>query len=243
MATDGVYESIGPTGEEAPTQGGIELTRRQQAVCRELVKLDGASDSQPASVSLHDMYLGAVVVLKHSANPDRFAQAAHSLREVIEKFAERRGGPLKAGASSTNRVSALQASWNKCDLPDDSAEAGGVKLCWPKIRGFLNDARAFFQWFNPKPPSRREQLGAALGQVVPSGERLPGSIERRETDRWFKVRDDVTDLAHHRRSLTEPDVRILVEHVEALILEPVFLRTFERFDQIDRIVAQGEGEA
>jgi len=35
---------------------------------------------------LHDLYLGAVRVLSDSSNPDRFSQAANSLRELLEKL-------------------------------------------------------------------------------------------------------------------------------------------------------------
>jgi hypothetical protein len=76
VATDGIYESISPTGEEAPAQTGLELTGRQRDVRRELVSLD-AADAELAFAPLRDMYVGAVVVLKQSVNPDRFAQAAH----------------------------------------------------------------------------------------------------------------------------------------------------------------------
>jgi hypothetical protein len=107
---------------------------------------------------------------------------------------------------------------------------------------FLQELQTFFQWFNPEAPGRREQLGAALGQVVPSGEPLPGAIERRETDRWIKIKKDLEAVAHHRRLLAESAFRSLIEQVEGLMLEPVSLRTFERFDQIDMIVAQGEGQ-
>lgn len=237
---DSVYETIIPTGAETPAQSGLDLTARQQGVCQKLIKLDAECSDPPASTSLRDMYLGAVSVLKDASNTDRFAQAAHSLRELIEKFCERRGGPLRTGASLTDRVTALQLSWNKCDLPSNLAAVDNVELWWCKVQTYLGDSKKFFEWFDPKPPGRREQLGVALGQVAPAGERLPDPIEKRETDRWFRVRKELIAVAHHGPALAEPEFGAILEKIEGLILEPVDLRTFERFDQIDRILAQAE---
>ena len=58
----------------------IRLTPEQEELCRrmdELYVLDGLK-AQPS-----EMFRGAVLVIGDGSNPDRIAQAAHSLREII----------------------------------------------------------------------------------------------------------------------------------------------------------------
>lgn len=58
----------------------FELTRRQKEIY-ELLKAQ-VSDKY----NLASMYLGAIYAIKNTYNPDRLSQAAHSLRELLEKL-------------------------------------------------------------------------------------------------------------------------------------------------------------
>ena len=70
-----------PTGEFPLSP--IRLTQEQEELCRrldEICVLDGLK-AQPS-----EMFRGALLVIGDGSNPDRIAQAAHSLREILYPF-------------------------------------------------------------------------------------------------------------------------------------------------------------
>ena len=66
----------GDVSDARPREPNLFLAGQQRAL------LDSLSEK---SAQLAQMYLGAVVAIRNTANPERFAQAAHSLREMIQK--------------------------------------------------------------------------------------------------------------------------------------------------------------
>ena len=70
--------SPAPTGD-APLPPG-RLTPEQEELCRRMDELH-ALDQLQAKPS--DMFQGALSVMEDENNPDRIAQAAHSLREIL----------------------------------------------------------------------------------------------------------------------------------------------------------------
>ena len=63
---------------------------------------------------LANWYLGAITVLNQESNPDRFAQAAQSIREILEKLPEEMELPIpKSPSSLGDRVKSLGAQWKR----------------------------------------------------------------------------------------------------------------------------------
>ena len=78
--SDRTAESVAPnTGPESTRMPAILLSGQQQALLRALDK---------RSSRLASIYRGGLAVLGDTSNPDRFAQSAHSLRELMEKLPE-----------------------------------------------------------------------------------------------------------------------------------------------------------
>ena len=48
--------------------------------------IDALRMKEKDDLKIADWYLGALYALAHQSNPDRIAQAAHSLRELLEKI-------------------------------------------------------------------------------------------------------------------------------------------------------------
>ena len=187
------------------------------------------------------MYVGALWALAQSTNPDRIAQAAHSLRQVIEKLGERVGAPLKTAGTLGGKVRDLRLKWRKVDLPsvfDAEAESGSLA---PRVRAFLGEVREFFRWYDEEQPNRREQVARFLARTDPSRRPAPQPVEKRLTDRWLHLLGELSAIAHHRPDGTEARVRELLDGLSALIMDTLRPRTFERQDEIDRIIAEGEG--
>jgi hypothetical protein len=74
-----------------PIEAKVDLQSGQRALHAALLKL---------SAEIARMYIGALVVLADQDNPDRFAQCAHSLRELMEKLPEYFDVPAKARMES-----------------------------------------------------------------------------------------------------------------------------------------------
>lgn len=218
---------------EAPGVRGPALTGRQRSV-REALARENAEVAQ--------MYLGAIWVLDQPGNPERFGQAAHSLREVIEKLGERVGAPIGGGPSLKEEVRKLDSSWRKVCLPGDFEAGESLGALSKQLKSFLKAVSEFFKQFHDHDITRREELAQFFAVVKPSRRRLPAQIERRKTKAWLDTRDTLIAISHHRKTTTDNKFGRLLERVDLLILDRLHLPTFERFDEIDWIIAEGEGQ-
>jgi hypothetical protein len=231
VAGDDDFAVMYPT-VEAPDGGGPTLTGQQRSVREALARED---------TEVAQMYLGALWVLDQPGNPDRMAQAAHSLRQVIEKLGERFGAPLKTAGALGEKVRDLRLKWCKGDLPSVFEAGAASGALDPRFRSILGEVGKFFAWYDENEPSRREQVARFLAHTDPSRRRPPEPVEKRLTKRWLDVSGALSAIAHHGRNGSETRVRELLDRLNTLIVDALRPRTFERQDEIDGIVAEGEG--
>lgn len=215
-----------------PTGHGPALTTQQRGVLDELSRRDR---------QVADMYRGAIYVLGQTRNPDRFALAAHALRELIEKLSERLGAPVAGGPSLKERVLQLRQKWPGEALGTVYDERTNSLSSSKPVRGFLDKAREFFDWFDQIFPSRRERIGEFFAATDPLRRRLPPPIEKGHIARWLDVRDALVAIAHHGRNVTELEFQQVFDSLDSLLIERLRPKTFEQQDEIDRIIAEGEG--
>ena len=76
----------------------VRLTPEQEDLCKRMDELH-ALDQLQAKPS--DMFRGALSVIEDKNNPDRIAQAAHSLREILYPHNERWGQRVTWGKGET----------------------------------------------------------------------------------------------------------------------------------------------
>ena len=79
---------------QADSKRGPRLSREQEEL------RDALAHVGPR---LGPIYVGGLRVLEDHSNPDRLAQSAHSMRELMEKMEERFSGPGAMGAGSVPR--------------------------------------------------------------------------------------------------------------------------------------------
>jgi len=188
-----------------------------------------------------EMYLGVIRVLGQDDNPDRVSQAAHSLRQIIEKLGEWLGAPLKVPGTLGGKVRDLREKWDPQRFPsvfETSTQAGAPD---PFMHSFLREVRTFFDWYDNSEPNRREAMGRFFARLEPSGRRLPFSVERILTRQWSDLQGKLSGIAHHNCAANDSSVRELLDAFGGLVLERVRPRTFERQDEIDRIITEAEG--
>lgn len=231
--------AAGPSSEEAGRLSA--LSGQQLALLQELQELDRAPGSRGYSLAV--MYQGGLAVFENSGHADRFAQCAHSLRELMEKIPECLDVPMRAqGERLTVKVRELEGSFAGArESTGCFSESNGWHGRVDRhLRSFLLRADGFFEWFASHYPRRRAEAQSALMRLDSSGRPLPEPLGSLNVDAWFAMREYFQSVAHHRRVAEEGELRGWVDALERFLLERLVPRTFDDFDEIDRLLA---GEA
>jgi hypothetical protein len=116
---------------------------------------------------LASMHLGALMAF-YSKNPDRLAQAAHSLRELMEKLPEYLDVPMKEGLSLGEKVKKLAQAWKAVvKPPEDSEQSRWSGTIDVPLQTFLIQVEEFFSWQESNRQSRTHKKLKALRQLDP----------------------------------------------------------------------------
>ncbi len=199
---------------------------------------------------LADMYVGALVVLgaggEGGGSPDSFAQAAHSVRELMRLLPRRiRKVPMQAGGERMgDRVGNLRTEWDKAMAQSachrDGKWSGAIDM---PLSRFLTKAGAFFQWLKQERPSHRDAVGEMLRKLDPSGVQVPRSLEEEVLRTWRDLYGFFNRVAKHDVRPPADKFEEELGRLEGTLLKVLRPRTFEDFDEIDRIVEEGERDA
>jgi hypothetical protein len=196
---------------------------------------------------LGNMYRGALDVLQ-SDNPDRFALAAHAIRELIEKLQDHidvpaavTGDALKQPRSLPNltvQVRELFDQWNKV-----AKQVDGAAEISPRLKAFLGRLREFFERFEQNKQKRREQAIATFRKLDPSPRRLPALIENHRVSMWVAYRDFFIAVAHHGKTCSCDEFIEWLSSFESFLVDCLSPRTFDDFAVIDALIEEGEKDA
>jgi hypothetical protein len=213
------------------------LSSQQRALIRALDERDG---------SLRSMYLGGIEVLEDVSNPDRFAQCAHSMRELMEKLPELLDVPTKAQKESLKaKIREIEVAYLGVQKKTGcfSASSGWDGNVDGHLRKFLLRLGSFFEWFASHHPRRRDELFGVLVRLDGSGRELPKPLASLNVDAWEKKRDYFQSVAHHRRVADEQEFRQWLDALERFLLDRLEPRTFEDFAEIDALLGEGVEDA
>lgn len=218
----------------APPQSDLVLAGQQRALAAALREKDQQVET---------MYLGALHVLRQSANPDRMALAAHGMRELMEKLPEHldvpsQNKPPKGQPSLNVKVRELAYHWTS--IADEIADAVEINS---RIRKFNKKAKIFFEWFEQNFHTRREQTAAALRAMDTTGRSLPIPIEELRIRHWKACNEFFQGVAHHGKICTEEEFVNWLSELELFLLDHLQPRTFDDFTNLDEIIAEGERDA
>jgi hypothetical protein len=97
---------VPPTTDEGAVNLG-RLKGQQRAAYDALLQKDLALKAKNSKMA--QMYIGSILVLQQVGNPDRFALAAHGIRELMEKMSRYLDVPVPQGAGEAVRKEIMRA--------------------------------------------------------------------------------------------------------------------------------------
>ena len=173
----------------------LVLTSKQQKV------LDVLENKQTEKFPLRDWYIGALYALNNHYNPDRIAQAAHSLRELLEKLPWVIHGSIVQ--ANTSRFANMRDSMNNLILKakkryPEGWKGGQINKDLAKTLNILEE----YLELN-RQPNRRERIQQAIATIDPMGDRLGNDLQINKRNQLFNLWKVLEDFAHHK---SDPDL-------------------------------------
>ena len=199
------------------------LTDRQRDV------LEALQNKQTGEYSLSNWYLGALYALDNHYNPDRIAQAAHSLRELLEKL------PLVVQESDvqigTIDFKGTRRGINARILKDKKHYPEGWK--GKQINTHLDKTlRKVVDYFElNQQPTRGERMQQAVATIDPMANSLDGEIRERKRNQLLRLWQSFERFTHHNRNPDLEEFNKCLEELENTI-----------FDLLAPITAQDQKE-
>ena len=212
--------------EETPNEKQpmpLVLTGQQRSV------LEALQGKETEKYPLSKWYLGALYALENPYNPDRVAQAAQSLRELLEKL-PRVVRESDAHGTAVN-FAEMRRDIHTRILEDKERYPGGWrgKEIDTKLDKTLKEVDGYFA-LNQQ-PTRKEQIQNAVATIDPMVAQLNSEIRQAKLDELYKLGRTLESFAHHQR---KPDIEKFREYLE--ILERII------FDLLAPITAQDQHE-
>jgi hypothetical protein len=189
------------------------------------------------------MYFGAHQVLRDSLNPERFALAAHAIRELMEKVPEIVAVSTPAHSERMgSKVADLEQVYERAIAQSKVKSPKWEGETDAPIRQFLEKAKAFFEWKKEHVPRRKQEVASTMRALDGPGRVLPADLERVAVEEWQDAQAYFVNIAHHQAvepTLEEFDKRL--QSLERILLRKLNPPTFADFDALDAIIQAGEG--
>jgi len=196
---------------EFPESGPFMLTSTQ----RQVFEILSATKSQ--KYSLADWYLGAIHAAKNIYNPDRFSQAAQSLRELLEKLPR----VFVESEIQESRPDFRGMRSNLCSrLRSDKARYKGAwegKLIDADLDKTIRGVDNYFE--RNQIPTRKEQIHFVISKIDPMHDTLDQRIRLEKYEQFHTLWKTFEGLAHHKTNTDEKSFWEQLALVERLIID------------------------
>jgi hypothetical protein len=186
---------------------------------------------------LHDWYAGALAALGSDLNPDALAQAAHSLRELLEKLPRALETEIPGPDSNTLRqkreaaAALLRAAKTKCS----DEWVGQV------ITDELGRALVLFEEYSDLCawPTRKERAFGGLKKMDPMMQAFPSVLQEQKWQKYSTLWKKVEDIAHHRGAASAKECSDCLLEIETLVLDYLAPLTADDQDELLSIISKG----
>lgn len=207
--------------------------KRPVALSREQQRLHDALSERDERLGA--MYLGGLQVLEDTANPDRVAQSAHSMRELMEKIVdpERRPG-LKAKVNEVEDRFRAQKARTNCHS-DSAGWAGPID---PPLRKILQKLEDFLDWFAAFYPRKKERFRHALSRMEGTDLEVAEASFKVHWGLWKGLDRYFQGVSHHGKSTSTERLRKQVAELEDFLASLLLPATFDDLDAIDALLKE-----
>lgn len=194
----------------------LVLTSKQQDV------LEVLQSEQTEEYPLSDWYTGALYALDNHYNPDRVAQAAHSLRELLQKLPRVvQGNEVHVSATD---FAGMRRNINDRILKDKKRYLEGwkKKIIDARLDKTLRKVEDYFR--RNRQPTRKEQIKQAVATIDPMVNSLGSGIQEVKRNQYHHLWNQLEEFSHHG---SRPDVAEFkkcleeLEHIVVDLLAPV----------------------
>ena len=189
----------------------LELTSRQKLVVEIL------STKKAQKYALADWYRGAIYAAKSEHNPDRFSQAAQSLRELLEKFSlvfdesEIQGSRANFKEMRNNLYSQLRSEKDRY-----GGEWKGKKIK-AKLNKTLLGIEKYFEM--NQMPTRKETIQSSICKADPMHDALDQKTLSEKAQRIYDILIFLEELAHHKAHTNEESFWQYLSLLDGMIID------------------------
>lgn len=223
-------------------ESGQRLEARQLRCCKIL------RDRDPR---LEEMYLSVLFLLRMETIPDRFALAAHSMRELMEKIL-RWNRPSTSNYNLKVKVKELERHWlglkrRSSSITSDSELPESSDLPSGAIEKYMRASEMFFDEFNKERPDGSEQFRDLMITADSYAAQIPDPVYKQSwKDIWTRLNNYFQAISHHDNQKTVEHVEFVraVSEFEIYLLNmyPETRRVFDNMALIDSIIGEAEND-
>lgn len=207
----------------------LVLTLQQREV------LDVLKDKETEEYRLSQWYHGALYALNNHHNPDRVAQAAHSLRELIEKLPRVvQGSDVQMGPID---FKGMRRNINNRIFKDKERYPEGWKN--KKIDGRLDKTlRKIENYFERnQQPTRNEQMQQAVATIDPMVNSLDSRIREKKRNQLYRLWKNLEGFTHHKSNTDIVEFSNCLKELENTIFDLLAPITAQDQTEIQRILS------
>ncbi len=208
------------------------LTGQQQTLLDELKRMGGNE--------LSDIYVGTLRVLQDESNPNRYALAAHSVREIANRIPRSLGVSVEALKQSVgDQVCVLHGRWVQA-TQRSGCHSGGL---WTgtidrRLSSFLKRVGEFFDWHTKHRPKRKTEQKRVLRTLDASGLGVPVPLEDLNVEIWQEMISYFVRVCHGGSHGSANEFDTWLDSFEKFLLDRVRPRTFDDQDAIDQLIGR-----
>lgn len=189
----------------------LVLTSKQRDV------LEVLKSKQTEEYPLSDWYTGALYALDNHYNPDRVAQAAHSLRELLQKLPRVvQGNEVHVSATD---FTGMRRNINDRILKDTERYSEGWKnkIIDARLDKTLRKVEDYFS--HNRQPTRKEQIKQAVATIDPMVNSLGSEIQEVKRNQYHHLWSQLEEFSHHGSRPDVAEFKKCLEELENIVFD------------------------
>ena len=189
----------------------LVLTSKQKDV------LEVLQSEQTEEYPLSDWYTGALYALDNHYNPDRVAQAAHSLRELLQKIPRVvQGNEVHVSATD---FTGMRRNINDRILKDKKRYLEGWKnkIIDGRLDKTLRKVEDYFG--RNRQPTRKEQIKQAVATIDPMVNSLGSGIQEVKRNQYHHLWNQLEEFSHHGSRPDVAEFKKCLEELENIVYD------------------------